>query len=203
MILKEKNLQRNLHLHLHLHIPTTKTPTTTLQPVKNAHIQNATSQNYSKMLSSNQETEPVCQTLQDCPPLASLMNVAPSSDDEHCAPAVNKTTTIKTMKLCLPHPKILDVLPSPTNKWSATIHPIKGWMYGFFGYHIFYKHFYFHDSRVLHMKAFVPSTTAITVGDGGNPRGSTELDEVTGHSCAMSQDEYNLFTLLVLGLQPD
>ena len=109
----------------------------------------------------------------------------------------------KMMKLCLPHPKSLDVLPSPTNKWSATTHPIKGWTYGFFGYHIFYKHFYFHDSRVLHTKAFAPSTTATTVGDGGNPRGSTELDKVTGHNCTMSRDEYNLFTLLVLGLRPD
>ena len=154
------------------------------------------------MSSSNQETEPVFQTLQDRPPLASLTNVAPSPDDEHHAPAVDKTTTttIKTMKLCLPHPKSLDILLSPTNKWSATTHPIKGWTYGFFGYHIFYKHFYFNDNRALHTKAFAPSTTATTVGDGGNPHGSTELDEVTGHNCAMSQDNYNLFTLLVLGL---
>jgi hypothetical protein len=69
--------------------------------------------------------------------------------------------------------------------------------------HILYKHFYFHDNRVLHTKAFAPSTTATTVSDGGNPRRSTELDEVTGHNCAMSQDKYNLFTLLVLGLRPD
>ncbi len=53
------------------------------------------------------------------------------------------------------------------------------------------------------MKAFASSTTATTVGDGGNPRRSTELDEVTGHNCTMSQDKYNLFTLLVLGLWPD
>jgi hypothetical protein len=65
------------------------------------------------------------------------------------------------------------------------------------------KHFYFHDSQVLHTKAFAPSSTVTTVGDGGNPHESTELDKVTGHNCAMSQDAYNLFTLLVLGLRPD
>ncbi len=182
---------------------TKTTPTTILQPVKNTHIQNKHRPNYSKMSSSAQETEPACQTLQDRPPLASLENVAPSPADKHRASAVDKTTTIKTMKLRLPHPKSLDVLPSPTNKWSATTHLIKGWTYGFFGYHIFYKHFYFHDSLVLHTKAFAPSTTTTTVGNGGNPRGSTELDKVTGHNCTMSQDEYNLFTLLVLGLRPD
>ena len=53
------------------------------------------------------------------------------------------------------------------------------------------------------MKAFAPSTTPTTVGNGSNPRRSTELDKVTGHNCTMSQDEYNLFTLLVLGLRPD
>ena len=104
---------RNLHLNLHLHTPTTKTPTTTLQPVKNTRIKKATDQNYSKMSSSNQETEPIHQTLQDCPPLASVTNVAPSSDVEHCTPAIDKTTTIKTMKLRLPHPKALTFSPPP------------------------------------------------------------------------------------------
>jgi hypothetical protein len=156
------------------------------------------------MLSSDQETEPACQTLQDRPPFASLMNVAPSPADEHRASAVDKTTTIKMMKLRLPHPKKPRRPPLPHQQMERYYtHPIKGWMYGFFGYHIFYKHFYFHDGRVLHTKAFAPSTTATTVGDCSNPRGSTELDEETGHNCTMSQDEYNIFTLLVLGLRPD
>jgi hypothetical protein len=83
-----------------------------------------------------------------------------------------------------------------------TTHPVIGWAYGYLGYHIFYKHFYFHQGRVLHTKAFAPSTTATTIGDGGKPQGSTELDDVTGHNCAMSQDENIIFTMLVLGLWP-
>ncbi len=98
------------------------------------------------MSSSNHKIEPACQPLQDRPPLASLMNVAPSPTNGRHALTVDKTTMIKTMMLCLPHPKSLDVLPSPTNKWSATTHLIKGWTYGFLGYHIFYKHFYFHNN---------------------------------------------------------
>ena len=52
------------------------------------------------------------------------------------------------------------------------------------------------------MNAFALSTTATTVGNGGNPRGSTELDDATGHNCAMSLDEYTLFATLILGLCP-
>ena len=154
-LLQEKNLQENRTKNNN---PTSK-PTSTYtndkktnvrltNQVKNTHTQKSHDPNYPKMMSSNQETELVCQTLQDCPPLVSLTNVTLSSDDKHHAPAANKTTTtmIKTMKLCLPHPKSLDVLPSPTNKWSATTHPIKGWTYGFIGYHILYKHFYFHNN---------------------------------------------------------
>jgi hypothetical protein len=83
------------------------------------------------------------------------------------------------MKLHLPNPCSLDGLPSPTNKWSASTHPIKGWVVGYLGYHISYKHFY-----------------------RGNPKGSTELDAAMGHNCAMTADEYTLFALLVLGLRP-
>ena len=83
-----------------------------------------------------------------------------------------------------------------------TTHPVTGWANGYLGYHIFYKHFYFHQGRVLHTKTFAPSTTATTVGDGGKPRGSTELDDVTGHNCTMSQDKYVIFVMLFLGLWP-
>jgi hypothetical protein len=58
----------------------------------------------------------------------------------------------------------------------------------------------FHQGCVLHTKAFAPSTTATTVGDGGNPKCSTELAEVTGHNCDMSQDNYLVLPMLVLGL---
>jgi hypothetical protein len=83
-----------------------------------------------------------------------------------------------------------------------TTHPVIGWAFGCLGYHIFYKHFYFHQGRAIHTKAFAPSTTVSTAGDGGKPRGSTELDDETGHNCAMSQDKYVIFTMLVLGLSP-
>jgi hypothetical protein len=96
----------------------------------------------------------------------------------------------------------LQVLPSPTDKWSVTTHPVKGWSLGFLGYHIFYQHFYFHQGRVLHTNAFAPSTTATTVGNGGTPRGSTELDDEIGNNCAMSKGDYVLFAMLVLGLRP-
>ena len=41
-----------------------------------------------------------------------------------------------------------------------------------------------------------------TVGDGGKPKGSTELDNVTGHNCAMTKEEYTTFAVTVLGLRP-
>jgi len=109
---------------------------------------------------------------------------------------------IKTMPLCLPHPCSLDVLPSPTNKWSATTHPIKGEIFGFVNYTLSYQHFYFHQGRVLHTKAFAVSTTTMTVGDGGKPKGSTELNDVSGHNCAMTKEEYTTFAVTVLGLRP-
>ena len=108
------------------------------------------------------------------------------------------------MKLRLPHPNNLDApLSSPSNKWSATTHPIKGLSFGYIGCHIFYKHFYFHHGHVLHTNAFAPSTTASTIGDGGNPRGSTELDDEIGANCAMSKDDHIIFARLVLGLHPE
>jgi hypothetical protein len=111
------------------------------------------------------------------------------------------TPKIKTMCLRLPHPCSLDVLPSPTNKWSAITHPIKGEIFGFVNYTISYQHFYFHQGRVLHTKAFAVSTTAMAVGDSGTLKGSTELSNVTGHNCAMKKDEYTTFAVTVLGLR--
>jgi hypothetical protein len=139
------------------------------------------------------------------PPLVLLiMDVAPSTEPHQDAKSDAKSTQapnkLKTKKLHLPHPSSLDVLPSPTNKWIATTHPIKAWVVGFLGYHISYKHFYFHQSRVLHTKAFATSTIASTVDNGGKPKGSTELNTVCGHNCAMMADEYAIFILLVLGL---
>jgi hypothetical protein len=72
----------------------------------------------------------------------------------------------------------------------------------YLGYHISYKHFFFHQSRVLLTKAFATSTTASTVGDGGTPRGSTELDAICGSNCHMDMEEFHMFAHLVLGLYP-
>jgi len=142
---------------------------------------------------------PPTEATQNRPPLLPLTTniAAPPPTDK--AP----TTKIKKKKkLRLPHPCSLNVLPSPTNKWSATTHPIKAWLVGYYDYHISYKHFFFHQSRVLLTKAFAVSTTASTVGDGGKPKSSTELDAICGSNCAMDNEEFDMFARLVLGLSP-
>ena len=141
---------------------------------------------------------PPTDATQKRPPLLPLTTniAAPPPTDK--AP----TTEIKKKKLRLPHPCSLDVLPSPTDKWSATTHPIKAWVVGYYGYHISYKHFFFHQSRVLLTKAFAVSTTASTVGDGGKPKGSTELDAICGSNCTMDNEEFDMFARLVLGPSP-
>jgi hypothetical protein len=53
---------------------------------------------------------------------------------------------------------------------------------------------------VLLTKVFAASTTSSTVGNGGLPRGSTELDEETGHNCKMTPEEFQDLGLLVLSL---
>ncbi len=114
-------------------------------------------------------------------------NVSPAPGQKQVQPQL--THGIKTMHLHLPHPCSLDMLPSPTDKWSATTHPIKGKIFGFINSTISYQHFYFHQGRVLHTKAFTTSTTATTVGNGGKTKGSTKLDDATGHNCAMTKEE--------------
>jgi hypothetical protein len=116
--------------------------------------------------------------------------------------AATKTKTSKKQMKRLPHLCSLDVLPSPTDEWSTTTHPIKALVVGYLGYHISYKHFFFHQSCVLLTKAFATSTTASTVGDGGTPRGSTELDAICGSNCHMDMEEFCMFAHLVLGLRP-
>ena len=139
-------------------------------------------------------------------PPAPCTNVKPTTDNKQHDPTAKQlpadNNKLNTKKLRLPHPCSLDVLPSPTNKWSATTHSVKGWSFGFLGYHIFYKHFYFHLCQVLDTNAFALRITATTVGDGGDPWGSTKLDNATGHNFAMSLEEYTLFAILVLGRRP-
>ena len=137
-------------------------------------------------------------------PLSILLdeNVGPPPGQTQTLPQL--TSMIKTIRLRLPHPCSLDVLPSPTNKWSATTHPIKGEIFGFVNYTLSYQHFYFHQGRILHTKALAISTTATTVCDGGKPKGSTdELNDVTGHNCTMTKEECTTFAAIVLCLRPD
>ena len=65
---------------------------------------------------------------------------------------------------------------------------------------ISYAHYYFHQDRVLLTHAYATSTTATTVGDGGNPCSSTELDDKSGHNCCINDAEFWIFANLVLGL---
>jgi hypothetical protein len=127
-------------------------------------------------------------------------NVGPSPEQVQAQPQLLQG--IKTMRLCLPHPSSLDVLPFPTDKWSATTHPIKSEIFGFINSPISYQHFYFHQGHILPTKAFTVGTTARTVGNSGKPKESTELNNATGHNCAITKEEYVTFAILVLGLCP-
>ncbi len=100
----------------------------------------------------------------------------------------------------LRHPCSLNTLPSPTNKLSAMIHPLWATVMGFNGMTISYRHYYFHQDCVLLTHAYAMSTTATTVGDGGNPRGSTNLNNESGHNSCMTDAEFWIFAHLVLGL---
>jgi hypothetical protein len=134
------------------------------------------------------------------PPILLDENVSPSPEQAQAQPQLLQG--IKTMRLCLPHPSSLDVLLYPPDKWSATTHPIKGEIFGFINSPISYQHFYFYQSHVLHTKVFAVSTTATTVGNGSKPKGSTELNNATGHNCVMMKKEYVTFAILVLSLCP-
>jgi hypothetical protein len=160
----------------------------------------------------NSHTIAVTTTATDAPqprrPLAPLTTNVASPPKSHQntksdVKSIQTSTKLKTKKLQFPHPQSIDVLPSPTNKWSATTHPIKSWVFGYLGYYISYKHFYFHQHRVLHTKAFAPSTTPSIVGDGNKTKGSTELDTICGHNCAMTENKYTILILLALGLHPN
>ena len=133
-------------------------------------------------------------------------NTEEAAPSEELPPEPSRDGPTKTKRkersscVVLPHPCSLNVLPSPTNKWSVTSHPIKAKTPGFYNTTISCKHYFFHDSRVLLTQAFAASTTSTTVGDGGSPCGSTKLDEETGHNCKMTANEFQDFALLVLGL---
>jgi hypothetical protein len=126
--------------------------------------------------------------------------LAPLNNNEQ---KMTNTTKTKMKKLPhLPHPLSLNVLVLATNKWSATTHPIKGYVIGYLGYTISYQHFYFHNNQVLQTKAFTASTTTTTIGHSGKPRGSTELDAIIRHNCAITKEDYTFFAVVVLGVHP-
>ncbi len=68
-----------------------------------------------------------------------------------------------------------------------------------FRFHNFILTFFFHTDRVLQTKVFSASTTATTFGDS-EPRGSTELNAIIRHNCAMTKDGYTIFAIVVLGV---
>jgi hypothetical protein len=117
-------------------------------------------------------------------------------------PPADPMQPIKTKKVrlsrspILPHPLSLDTLPSPTNKWSAMTHPLCATIMGFCGMVVLYAHFYFHCGQVLLVHAYAMSTTATTVGDGGDPRGSTELDNKSGNNFRMNNAKFHIFACL-------
>jgi hypothetical protein len=79
-------------------------------------------------------------------------------------------------------------------------HSLRATVMGFNGMTISYGHYYFHQDHVLLTHAYTTSTTATTIGDGGDPRGSAELDNKSGHNCRMTDAEFQIFAHLALGL---
>ena len=97
-------------------------------------------------------------------------------------PPAETLQPIKMMKLHsstppkLRHSCSFDTLPSLANKRSAMTHSLQATVMGFNGMILLYAHYYNHQDHVLLTHTYAMSTNATTVGDGGNPRGSTELD---------------------------
>ena len=79
-------------------------------------------------------------------------------------------------------------------------HPLRATVTGFNGMTILYGHYYIHWDQVLLTHVFATSTTATTVGNGGKPRGSTKLNDKSGHKCLMTDAEFRTLAHLVLGL---
>ncbi len=138
--------------------------------------------------------------------MADRLPLAELSIQNKIRPPAETTQPIKTKKvhpsnlpkLC--HPCSLNVLSSLANKWSAMTHPLRATVMGFKGMIISYAPYYFHQDCVLLSHAYATSTTATTVKDRGNPSGSTELDNKSGHNCRMTDVELRIFAHLVLGL---
>jgi hypothetical protein len=138
--------------------------------------------------------------------MADRLPLAELSIQNEICPHAETMQPIKTKKVHplnppeLSHPCSPNTLPSLANKWSAMTHPLQATIMGFKGMTISYAHYYFHQDHVLLTHAYATSTTATTIGDEGGPRGSTELNNESGHNCLMSDKEFQIFAHLVLGL---
>jgi hypothetical protein len=121
-------------------------------------------------------------------------------------PPAERTQPIKTKKVHpsntpeLRCPCSLDTLLSLANKWSAMTHLLQATVKEFKSMIILYAHYYFHQDCVLLTHAYVTSTSATTVGEGGDPHRSTGLDDKSGHNCPMTDIDFQIFAHLVLGL---
>jgi hypothetical protein len=83
----------------------------------------------------------------------------------------------------LHHPCSLKVLPSSTNKWSETTHPIKAAVCGYYNTTISYMHYYFHDGQVLLTQAFAASKPPPLVTEdihAAAPNWTRKLDIIAG-----------------------
>lgn len=109
----------------------------------------------------------------------------------HPEKALYSTTNSKPkmMTLHLPHPCSLNILPSPTNKWSAITHPVKGCLFGYLSYHIFYKPFFF-------PRCWCPPHKCVRSQHHCHQSSTTKLG--TGDNCAMSQDDCVLFAIILV-----
>ncbi len=130
-------------------------------------------------------------------PLAklSIQNKQPTLPTEITQPIkTKKNFPLQSPKLT--HPYSLNVLPSPRDKWSTMTPPPLSY------HHWIQGHAHFVCTLLLPewLRAPRKSTTATTIGDGGSPQGTTELDDESGHNCRMSDEDYRVFVHLVLGL---
>ena len=85
---------------------------------------------------------------ENCPPLT---EVPPPQEGQLLTPSQDVPIKMKRVhnhtRPVLPHPCSINVLPSPTNKWSETSHPIKADILGYHDATISHMHYFFHNDR--------------------------------------------------------
>ena len=101
-------------------------------------------------------------------------------------------------------------IPSPTNAantpfddgWHLCTKNYTSVVPGFIGENIGSDGFYMTGGSILQTNGWKTSATSSTIGDGGQPEGSTELDDDTGHNCKMSKERYKTIATRIYGLEP-